>query len=817
MWHRQIDLPVPHQRHHDRHHQIRHAWFFSRRPKPVKKGLPVLPTVFVLSSLLIWSLYPADEIRRLTPDATAHLTEDGAVVDGQSGDGIPKPRAPAQGAGAWFDFTNTFSEMSVMTDIEWTGLSDKVVGYILPEWSKFIPGYIRKLQRELSMAPGSLADEIWHEARDPYMHPEIQYSARVRVSNDLCDEEKEFLSRRKKIAQVALAKYLSIPEKDVHPDDVPTIAVCGSGGGLRALVAGTGSLLATAEDGLFDCVTYTSGVSGSCWLQAMYYSTISNQDLYGVLDHLKARLGVHIAYPPVAFSSMLSAPTNKYLLAGMVEKLKGDQSAAFGLVDIYGILLGARLLVPKGELGVDAQDFKLSNQRDYIKYGQNPMPIYTAVRHEIPDIGAAAALTEGPSEEAKQIAKKEAWFQWYEITPYEMFCEEFSAGIPTWAMGRKFKDGVDVPAEHGFHLPEVRMPFLLGMFGSAFCATLSHYYREIRPLVQNLAGFGALDEMIWGRNEDLSKVHPIDPATLPNFCYGMDGKLPSTAPGSILQSEYMQLMDAGMSNNIPIYPLLRPGRDVDVVLAFDASADIKTENWLSVADGYARQRGIKGWPVGIGWPKTTDSVQKTAAELDEAQASTPREAEEKLTEAKYDQAVRRMEATQETYGEEDPTAANIKAARKDQNYNQGNESAGELGYCTVWVGTTQERSTTDTPPPSKALDDETTWQLSEPEAGITVVYCPFLTNDKVPGVDPATSPYMSTWNFVYTPEQIDGVVALARANYEESRERIRATVRAVYERKKKTRREKEKGMKKERYRRLVRLGINDKLEGDHFS
>lgn len=711
-----------------------------------------------------------------------------------------------------------------MTDMEWSGLSDKVVDYILPEWSKFIPGYIRKLRRELSMVPGSLADEIWQEARDPYINPEIQYSARVRVSNDLCDEEKEFLSRRRMIAQVALAKYLGISEKDVHPDDVPTIAVCGSGGGLRALVAGTGSLLATAEDGLLDCVTYTSGVSGSCWLQAMYYSMIGKQRYDLVLDHLKTRLGVHIAYPPVAFSSMLSAPTNKYLLAGMVEKLKGDQGAAFGLVDIYGILLGARLLVPKGELGVNDRDFKLSNQRDYIKYGQNPMPIYTAVRHEIPDIGgAAAALSEGPIEEAKQIAKEEAWFQWFEITPYEMFCEEFSAGIPTWAMGRKFKDGVDVlPPEHGFHLPEVRMPFLLGMFGSAFCATLSHYYREIRPLVQNLAGFGAVDEMIWGRNQDLSKVHPIDPATLPNFCYGMGGKLPRTAPDSVVRQEYMQLMDAGMSNNIPIYPLLRPGRDVDVILAFDASADIKTDNWLSVADGYARQRGIKGWPVGIGWPKTTDPAQKTAAELEEARASSPKEAEEKLTEAKHDQAARRRreEATAPHDDDDDGDhrpGNNNPPGGEAKKYARGDEKAGGLGYCTVWVGTTQERSTAEEPPPSKALDDDTSWQLAEPDAGVTVVYCPFLTNERVPGVDPATSPYMSTWNFVYTPEQIDGVVALARANYDESRERIRATVRAVYERKRRIRRDKEKRVKTERYRRLVRLGMNDRLEGDHFS
>lgn len=780
----------------------------------------------VLGSLLVWSLYPADDLQRLAShNAVTKPTDDSAGKDILTSAGAGKAQ-PATGSGAWYNFSNSFEKVPLITDIEWSNLSDKLVDYILPEWSRLIPGYVRKLQRELSMAPGSLADEIWQEAKDPYTNPEIQYSARVRVSNDLCDEEKEFLARRKKVAQMALAKYLGLEEKDVHPDDVPTIAVCGSGGGLRALVAGTGSLLATTEDGLFDCVTYTSGVSGSCWMQALYYSTLSDRNFHNVLEHLKTRLGVHIAYPPTAFSSVLSAPTNKYLLSGIVEKLKGDQSAAFGLVDIYGLLLGARLLVPKGELGVNEKDFKLSNQREYIKYGQNPLPIYTAVRHEIPPLDAITEATGTPSEAEKQIAKKEAWFQWYEITPYEMFCEEFSAGIPTWAMGRKFKDGVDVPTEHGFHLPEVRMPFLLGMFGSAFCATLSHYYREIRPLVQNLGGFSAVDEMIWGHNDDLSKVHPIDPATLPNFAYGMGDKLPPTAPQSIIGSEYMQLMDAGMSNNIPIYPLLRPGRDVEVVIAFDASADIKTENWLSVAEGYARQRGIKGWPVGIGWPKTSDPVLKTEQELDSAQAATVSEAEDKLTDAKIDQTVRRMEAAGP--GDTGPAAGPGNtgneayeqppgAKKPSSKYHQGDEAAGELGYCTVWVGTTQERNTSDAPPPSKAVDDTTNWQLSEPDAGITVIYCPFLTNDKVAGVDPATSPYMSTWNFVYTPEQVDKVVELARANYAEGREQIRATVRAVYERKKRIRREKEKERKEERYRRMVRLGINDKLEGDHFS
>jgi phospholipase A2 len=143
------------------------------------------------------------------------------------------------------------------------------------------------------------------------------------------------------------------------------------------------------------------------------------------------------------------------------------------------------------------------------------------------------------------------------MTPYEFFCEEFNAGISTWAIGRKFNGGNDVPEEDGFRVPEVRLPLLLGIFGSAFCATLSLYYKEIRPMIKGLAGFTSIDEMIQGRNDDLSKVHPIDPASIPNPFLGMEDTLPDTTPESITKSQHLQLMDAGMSNNLPICMYLK--------------------------------------------------------------------------------------------------------------------------------------------------------------------------------------------------------------------------------------------------------------------
>ena len=123
----------------------------------------------------------------------------------------------------------------------------------------------------------------------------------------------------------------------------------------------------------------------------------------------------HIAYPPDFLQLVTRAPTSKYLLSGIVEKLKGDPNAEFGIVDAYGLLLAARLLVPKNELSVQSNDLKLSNQRSYLSNGQNPLPIYAAVRHEIPieekksqeekDVGKIDDMT-------KEKAKREAWFQW---------------------------------------------------------------------------------------------------------------------------------------------------------------------------------------------------------------------------------------------------------------------------------------------------------------------------------------------------------------------------------------------------------------------
>lgn len=245
----------------------------------------------------------------------------------------------------------------------------------------------------------------------------------------------------------------------------------------------------------------------------------------------------------------------------------------------------------------------------------------------------------------------------------------------------------------------------------------------------------------------------------------------------------MLTINPGMSNNLPIYPLLREGRNIDVLIAFDASANIESENWLSVVDGYAKQRGIKGWPIGAGWPKEGVAANQLKADLDRVESASVQQAAEEIADVR----------------EEHRKQANVK-----------HRSDADLSYCNVWVGTTMEHESEKEPPQSKRVDPDADWRLMAPDAGIAVIYFPFLPNWKVEGVDPNTSDFMSTWNFIYSPEEIEKVVSLARANFSEGKERTRRTIMAVYERKK------AKRLVEEEKRRIRRWNHQLRESGDHF-
>jgi phospholipase A2 len=196
-----------------------------------------------------------------------------------------------------------------------------------------------------------------------------------------------------------------------------------------------------------------------------------------------------------------------------------------------------------------------------------------------------------------------------------------------------------------------------------------------------------------------------------------------------------------MSNNLGCYPLMRKGRNVDIVIAIDSSADIQNANWIGYTSGYAKQRKIQGWPVSLGWPQT--SSEEAVEQLERAQAQSADDAQQKLDQAKA--------SDQERLDNQTP-----------------HERRTLLGPLTIWVGSKESRESDQEPPPHSGVQDE--WELMHPEAGmcllinsasrrvrfpslndlllgIVVAYLPLIANSKIPNVDPDVSPYLSTWNF----------------------------------------------------------------------
>lgn len=330
----------------------------------------------------------------------------------------------------------------------------------------------------------------------------------------------------------------------------------------------------------------------------------------------------------------------------------------------------------------------------------------------------------------------------------------FVAWIPIWAFGRKFEQGKNTEK-----LPEQSIGILMGMFGSAFAASLAHFYQEIRILLPSSAVEKA-DEMMNSYQSSVSTIHPISPASFPNPFYKMHTKVQTKNTDqdkeeilrseSLVESEQIGLMDAGMDNNLPYYPLLRKGRDVDIVISLDLSADIQDMPYFDRAEGYAKRRGIAGWPVGAGWPKKDQDEEQ---EQKQEQESLP--------------------VVQ---------GSKKKSTAEDKKKEKSSKSKYPLYTCTVFESTSSET----TPANNANTDDTASIKTTYPENTnpITLVYFPLIVNDNYdPDFDPQHAEFCSTWNFVYTFEQVEKLHCLAEANVKDNLEKVRKVVKETWKRK----------------------------------
>ncbi|XP_048649711.1 cytosolic phospholipase A2 zeta isoform X2 [Marmota monax] len=415
----------------------------------------------------------------------------------------------------------------------------------------------------------------------------------LRLGFDLCDGEQEFLDKRKQVVSQALQQVLGLSQAPPC-DQVPVVAVLGSGGGTRAMTSLYGSLAGLQELGLLDAVTYLCGVSGSTWCISTLYKDPdwSHVALQDCLEHVQARV----------CSSKIGAISTEQLQyytqeVGVRESLGHSVS----LVDLWGLLI-------EYFLNQEKNPAKLSDQQEAINQGQNPYPIYASINVHTNISG-------------------EDFAEWCEFTPHEVGFPKYGAYIPTELFGSEFFMG------RLLHLlPEPRICYLQGMWGSAFAASLDEIFLKIAGL-----GLGFLD---WHRDrvnitDDCQEFQLHDPMCLRTRLFTPQGPLSQALldiftsrftsaqnfnfiRGLCMHKDYvacrefmawkdthrdafpnqltpmqdcLSLVDGGFAINSPFPLILQPQRAVDLILSFDYSLEAPFEV-LQMTEKYCLDRGI---------------------------------------------------------------------------------------------------------------------------------------------------------------------------------------------------------------------------------
>ncbi|XP_063189815.1 cytosolic phospholipase A2 zeta isoform X1 [Chroicocephalus ridibundus] len=444
----------------------------------------------------------------------------------------------------------------------------------------------RKVDRIVSLGEGQSLDMSLKTE-------ESTWDLDIRLGFDLCKEEREFLNKRKKIVSEALKKTLHLKESPPK-DEVPVVAVLGSGGGMRALTSFYGSLAGLQQLGLLDAAMYLCGISGSTWCLSTLYQDPdwSQKDLQ---DAIRRAQGTVSSSKAGAFSP----ERLKYYFQELNAMEVSGRNVSF--TDLWGLIVEYFLQQKE-------DPSKLSDQQEAVKWAQNPYPIYAAVNVR-PNISSGD------------------FAEWCEFTPYEVGFRKYGAFIRTEDFDSEFFMGRLVQKH-----PEPRICFLQGMWGSAFAASLDDICLKVVGL-----GLGFLDSFkdVIKVVDDCRRFHFRDPTRLKtrlvipggpllqifqdffksrvtcgetfNFMHGLylhkdyvNVKKFVTWRGTHLDAfpnqltpmeESLYLVDGGFSINSPFPLVLQPERDVDVILSFNFSWEAPFEV-LELTQKYCEEREI---------------------------------------------------------------------------------------------------------------------------------------------------------------------------------------------------------------------------------
>uniref|UniRef100_A0A8C5TZY5 Phospholipase A2 n=1 Tax=Malurus cyaneus samueli TaxID=2593467 RepID=A0A8C5TZY5_9PASS len=397
---------------------------------------------------------------------------------------------------------------------------------------------------------------ILRKTQSPYLD--------VRLGFSLCMEERDFLRKRKKYVAAALKKILNL-EEDLKEHEVPVVAITTTGGGTRSLTAMYGSLLGLQKLNLLDCISYIGGLSGTTWTMANLYEDANWSQKY-LEDAIKE------ARKQVTKSKIccFSLDCLKYYYNDLMERSKEGHNTSF--IDLWGLVIESML----------HDKHRLSDQRQAVDSGQNPLPIYVAIN-------------------LKSNYSAQAFREWLEFTPYEVGLLKYGASIRAEHFGSEFFMGRLVKK-----LSETRICYMQGMWSSIFSIDAMYVWNlavdsedfwseepflSVNPYEVDTCLFtpsGALSSTL----RDVLTGRPTI-AQYPNFIRGfqlhnkyLESEGFSTWKDTVIDSfpnklmetadSELSLVDTGFFINTSYPPLLRSKREVDVILHLNYSGGSQT-------------------------------------------------------------------------------------------------------------------------------------------------------------------------------------------------------------------------------------------------
>lgn len=405
----------------------------------------------------------------------------------------------------------------------------------------------------------------------------------IRIAEGISDEEKSYIANRQAITNENIIDFLTNRANLTNFDAKLfvenntkniTIGLAFSGGGYRAMLNGAGQLLGldsrfeeandTALGGILQSSTYLVGLSGGNWL----VGSIILNDFISVKDIISGEAGIwdlnNLIFNPGGFNVF---DTVDYY-DNIYDAVNAKENAGFDvtITDVWGRALSDQFFTnatAKGENITFSSIRNLSNFQNF----EMPFPIVVA---------------DGRTPDSFILNSNSTVF---EINPFELgsWDPSLKSFTDTEFLGSFVDNGTNSSQQCYKNFDNAG--YVLGTSSSLFNA-----------IVLNLGSSGLPSSLSSIFTKILNKLSYAE-VDIASYYPNPFGDSSFGTFSSIPKNDTLYLVDGGEDGqNVPFYPLIQQARDVDLIIAFDNSADtdFNWPNGTSIIDTYQRQFSDQG-------------------------------------------------------------------------------------------------------------------------------------------------------------------------------------------------------------------------------